>query len=142
MANRFLPMLTENRTRLHTMERMMKLPLALLMLCAAQLLFAASTGQWRPEIKFKLESANHIETLTWISGFSYALTESAKEMRKLGLYGPYCLPSSGVIGSKEIVEVLNERFAGTTITSEIAAGAAMQKIKVTYSCNTIRPKVQ
>lgn len=96
--------------------------------------FAATAGHWVPEVKFKLENADYLATLLWVSGFWYAVTEIAKESKKLGLSGPYCLPKDGVIGSKIILDSLNEKFPGKTITSEGAAATAMQKIKAQYPC--------
>jgi hypothetical protein len=89
---------------------------------------------WTPQVKFKLETSNYSETLLWVSGFSYALTETAKESKKLGARGTYCLPSSGVIGSRELLEILNAKYAGQTITSEIAAATLLLGVKQRFPC--------
>ena len=44
--------------------------------------YSASTEVWTPQVKFQLEDDNYLQTLTWISGFSYALSETAKEVKK------------------------------------------------------------
>ena len=49
---------------------------------------------WTPQVKFKLEDSNYKETLNWISGYSYALTEVAKSSSS----NLYCLPPNGYIG--------------------------------------------
>jgi hypothetical protein len=93
--------------------------------CAA---FAAEP--WAPKPNFKLENANYVETLTWVSGFSYALTETAKISKS----GAYCLPPQGPIGSKELIEILNATFPGQTISAESASAALLIGVRHRFPC--------
>jgi len=88
---------------------------------------------WTPEVKFKLETGSNKDTLLWVSGFAYALTETAKEAKKLSR-GTYCLPPAGSIGSKELLDILNASFAGQTISSETAASALLVGVKQRFPC--------
>ena len=111
---------------------MRTLVFALALPCA---LSVARAGEvWTPEVKFKLESSSYTETLLWVSGFSYALSETAKASKNAGVRGLYCTPSNGYIGSREILEILNGRFSGQAITSEMAATAIVAEVRTRFTC--------
>lgn len=95
---------------------------------------AAQGKAWTPQVKFKLENSNYTETLLWISGFSYALTETAKQSKESGYLNLYCLPSDGNIGSKELLEILNKQYQGKTISAEIASTALLSGIREHFPC--------
>lgn len=95
---------------------------------------AIGNDVWSPQVKFKLETSNYTETLLWVSGFSHALTEVAKEAKKLGMRGAYCLPSAGHIGSKELLDILNVGYAGQTISSETASSALLIGVRQRFPC--------
>jgi hypothetical protein len=85
------------------------------------------------QAQFKLESANYVETLTWVSGFSYALTETAKISKS----GAYCLPPQGSIGSKELIEILNAGFPGQTIKCRVRIGRVTDRRKTPPSVQVV-----
>jgi hypothetical protein len=111
---------------------MRTLAVALVVACAS--LASHAAGVWTPEVKFKLENSSYAETLLWVSGFSYALTETAKASSNASARGPYCLPPQGLIGSRELLEILNGRFPGKAITSEVAAAALVAGVKARFPC--------
>jgi hypothetical protein len=119
-----------------TLEKSMRWILAFVFLAsAATTTLAATKGEvWSPEVKFSLESSNHIETLVWISGFSYALPYTSRVTREQGKSGIYCAPSSGHIGSKELLEILNGQFEGKRITSEMASTALLIGVRRRFPC--------
>ena len=80
-------------------------------------------------IKFKLEDGNTTETMTWISGYSYAATAIHHRLN--------CLPKSKYIDSKYLIEVLNSKYAEKTITSEQATEMLDEAIRKDYPCKTI-----
>lgn len=88
----------------------------------------AEEDVWRPEIHFKLESADYTQTLIWVSGVSYTL--SALESKcAANLCGE---PKS--IGSKQLLGYLNSDHAGAVITSEQAIGTIFENLKAEYPC--------
>ena len=111
---------------------MRTLAFALVITCAFPIAHAGEV--WTPEVRFKLESGSYTETLLWVSGFSYALSETAKASRNAGVRGLYCAPSDGSIGSREILEILNGRFPGKTITSEMAATVIVAEVRTRFPC--------
>jgi hypothetical protein len=108
------------------------LVIALLMLTV--LPACSSQGKvWTPQVKFKLEDSNYTETLIWISGFSYAINEIAKQS---GSSNVYCLPSSRYIDSKELLEILNQRYQGKTISTEVASSTLLTGVRERFPCKT------
>ena len=121
------------------MNRLMRLLLLLSTFTGVSI--GAPIEAWTPEVKFKLESTNYTETLLWISGFSYALSETAAEGKKTGLRGVYCLPKgSRHIGSRELLEILNLQFAGKQISSEAASEALLRGVRQRFPCNSKNSK--
>ena len=92
------------------------------------------TEIWVPVVKFQLEDADYIRTLTWVSGFGYALDAVARTPNANNNNLGYCIPKDGYIGSKVLLEILNNKFAGQTITSEQATAEIMDKISIKYPC--------
>ncbi len=117
--------------------REMRLILAFVFLASvAMTTLAATKGEvWTPEVKFNLEGSSYIETLVWISGFSYALTDSSKAIKAQGKSGVYCAPPNGYIGSKELLEILNSQFEGKRITSEVASAALLVGVRRRFPCS-------
>lgn len=73
-----------------------------------------SADSWGPDlIKFDLEGGPKIETMIWISGYSYSATAFH---RRCG-----AIPMSKDIRSKYLIEKLNAAYAGMKITSEQAS---------------------
>lgn len=96
-------------------------------------LFAAINVQAQPWgesfIEFDLEGGLKTETMLWISGFSYSSTAF--------YHGCGALEKSKYIESKQLIIVLNSRYAGQTISSEQATGTLSQHLNETYVCETI-----
>lgn len=97
------------------------------------LIFATTCSHadsWGPDlIKFSLEGGPPLETMIWISGFSYSSTAFYQ--------GCGALKKSEYIESKYLIEVLNALYAGETITSEQAAELLAKHLKSVYVCKTI-----
>ena len=82
---------------------------------------------WGPDlIKFNLEDGSKMETMLWISGYSYSAT--AFHRRCGGLNEPEH------ISSKYLIEKLNEAHAGNTITSEQASATLDAALIKDYHC--------
>lgn len=81
------------------------------------------------KVEFTLETATYIETLAWISGWSYALTE-------LGHSGSrdICLAPNEHVHSSVLLNALNARFKGQRITSEQAGPVLLTEAKAKYGC--------
>lgn len=87
---------------------------------------AAFSSGWEPSVKFSIEGGNEIESLTWISGFAYAVTE---HYRKWG-----CIDRDEYVGSKLMVAALNDKYGGGGVSSEDAAVFLTEKFLRKYSC--------
>jgi len=107
------------------------LPLALVAGSASAF---ASTDVWTPRADFSLEGGTLQETMHWVSGWSYALTEVGKSTTKPGSKPLFCLPREGYIESRVMFEILNERYKGKRITSEQAAAALWAGVLRRYPC--------
>lgn len=107
--------------------------IALLMVIASPAL-GGQNEVWTPKVEFKLESSNYTETLLWVSGFSYALTEMAKQSKESGTSSLYCLPSRGYISSKDLLEILNQQFSAKSISAEVASLALLRGVSERFPC--------
>jgi hypothetical protein len=90
----------------------------------------AQPGAWTPKVDFKLEDSSPTETLTWVSGYSYALTEVGRSGA-----GPLCLSKDGVVESRVLLDALNAKFKGQRITSEQAAPVMYAAARTRYKCS-------
>ena len=91
-----------------------------------------SAETWKPDPKFNIEGSNFVETLTFISGISYALSQSNQELKKQRKPSFICNAPS-TIGSKLLMDILNSKYKGS-ITSEQAIYAIIQGLKERYPC--------
>jgi hypothetical protein len=89
----------------------------------------AQQGVWTPKVDFKLEDASDSEALTWVSGYSYALTEVGRSGN-----GVICLPKGAVVESRVLLDALNAKFKGQRITSEQAAPVMFAEASAKYRC--------
>ena len=92
----------------------------------------ANAEAWKPEPKFDVEGSRYIETLTFISGISYTLTEINNELKRQSKTSFIC-GAPDAIGTKLIIEILNQRYIGS-ITSEQAIEAIVLGLKERYPC--------
>ncbi|MBQ0798868.1 MAG: hypothetical protein KBT63_06250 [Porticoccaceae bacterium] len=103
----------------------MRINLAIFLLLFAS--NAALAESWGPDaIKFNLEDSSKIQTMLWVSGYSYSSTAI---YRRLG-----CLKKDQNIGSKYLVEKLNSKYSGIKITSEEASKTLDLEISNGYPC--------
>ncbi len=70
-----------------------------------------------------------METMLWVSGFSYASTAF--------YVGCGALKENEHIGSKYLIEILNGKFSGQTITSEQATGVLAKHLRKTLECHAM-----
>jgi len=92
----------------------------------------ASAEEWSPNPKFNIEGSSYIETLTFISGITYALTESNNELIKQNKSNFACNLPKG-IGSKLVIKILNKKHEGT-ISSEQAISSVVKGLMEMYPC--------
>ena len=102
----------------------MRIQLVLLSLALSCVtLSAGSTGTWTPKILFQLEDGENTQTLIWVSGWAYAVTEVGRSNFKRKRTGGVCLAQDRLVDSRTLVDVLNSNFAGQRISSEQASSA-------------------
>lgn len=88
---------------------------------------AWSGESWGPEIiEFQLESTDKIETMIWISGFSYS---SSEILSSVG-----CFDKPVLVGSKELIQAINAKYSGETINSEQATVVLGEYLRSEYPC--------
>lgn len=116
----------------------MTMPLAALLAIASVIAMDAEAKAWIPQVDFQLETANKKETLHWVSGWAYAMTESGQRSWALDRSGSFagqvCLGPGEVISSKFLLDALNSKFRGKTITSEQAAALLWETALFRFPC--------
>lgn len=95
---------------------------------------APSSGAWVPEVSFSLEDGKPGETMQWLSGWAYALTELGKANANTGGEWPICLPPNGHVESRVLLDILNKEYRGRRITSEQAATTLWAGAVAHYRC--------
>jgi hypothetical protein len=89
----------------------------------------AYSETWGPDlIEFSLEGRPKIETMLWISGYSYSATAFLKRCGAIS--------SSTNIESKFLIMKLNEEYAAKTITAEQASALLDSELSKDYPCET------
>ena len=88
----------------------------------------AQSNVWTPKVEFSLEGASYSETLAWVSGWSYALTEAGRNRSGI------CLPKNGTVDSKTVLDVLNATFKGQKVTAEQVAPVLFAEARAKYRC--------
>ena len=89
---------------------------------------------WGPEIiEFDLEGGEKIQTMLWISGYSYSTTEL--------LHSAGCLELDDYIGSEELILALNHSFKDKKISAEMAADRLGDYIRSNYACAAYNKKM-
>jgi hypothetical protein len=91
----------------------------------------AQCESWTADIRFKIEGANYRETLSWIGGWSAAIDSINANSKELSI----CTPECAYLISKEIVDILNIKFEGQTISAEIAAAEIWPVLKTRLLCS-------
>lgn len=77
---------------------------------------------------FEIEGADFTHAAAWIGGWSAAIIASSKGDTNI------CVPECGVLVTKEIVDILNKKFAGQTISAETASAAIWPELKRHLTC--------
>src|SRR5436190_1362954 len=113
----------------------MKIALTLFGLLLTSAVVADKPAAWTPRVEFQLEEGDYAQTLVWLSGWSYALTEVARSNSNDAVKGTLCLPKNGVVESRVLLDALNSKFKGQRITSEQASLVLFAIARATYSCN-------
>ena len=93
----------------------------------------AHSEEWSPQPRFSIDGSSYIETITFISGVSYGLTASKKELKIAGLDNFFCYPDAGDIDSKLLLDLLNEKLSGDN-SSEAVVRTIMNQLKEKYPC--------
>ena len=114
----------------------MKLALAVCAFIVVSKVFADTPSTWTPELSFQLEDSDYSQTLIWLSGWAYALTEVARSNGRNKAKASICLPSNGFVESRLLLDALNARFRGQRITSEQAAPVLFAAAKAAYGCRS------
>lgn len=96
-------------------------------------LYAQESTQWIARTNFNIEGANYIETLTFVSGISYALAESAKELNKQNKQNFFCTPRNQQIDSELLVSILNSKHSGS-ISAETAISTITKELAIRFPC--------
>lgn len=90
---------------------------------------------WKPSLNFDIEKQGFMGSMIFISGQSYALSASNKELSEQGKDGFFC--KKGEVGSKEIIEILNGKLSGV-VTSEEVTRQIVAGLKERYPCTERR----
>ena len=94
-----------------------------------------ATTYWKPDPKFTIEGSEYLETLTFISGFAYALSYSSRKLNENNLSNFYCLPDGVSMDSKLLIDLANESLEGDS-TSEDVSAAVINGLATKYPCST------
>jgi hypothetical protein len=94
---------------------------------------ASAEDIWRPNPKFSIEGSSYVETLTFVSGFAYALSYSDRKLRSSNLPNYYCIPENEHIDSKLLIDIGNEKLQGDN-TSESVAMTITEGLADRYPC--------
>lgn len=95
---------------------------------------AESTGTWTPKISFQLEDGDSTQTLIWVSGWAYAITEAGRSNVKKGRVGGVCLEPSQAVDSRFLIDTLNAKFTGQRVSSEQASSILWTASEARYKC--------
>ena len=86
-----------------------------------------SSEAWGPDlIEFDLEGGSKIETMLWVSGYSYS---SSELLRSIG-----CLDKEEIVGSRELIVALNKAYQGRRVDSEAASSTLGRYLRSSYHC--------
>lgn len=89
---------------------------------------------WTPKVEFELEDDDSQRTMSWISGWAYALTEVGRHSPADSRQSIFCLPPQGYIESRVLLGILNSRYRGQRITAEQASQALWIGVAAHYRC--------
>jgi hypothetical protein len=104
--------------------------IGLLALCTVA---PAIAGPWNPRLEFSVEGGRYDETLMFISGVSYALTYSARELGARREPNFFCLPPGRILDTRLLVDLLNARLAGPQ-NADALVNAVTTALSEQYPC--------
>jgi len=93
----------------------------------------ANQESWAPQPNFRIEDGNHRQTLIFVSGMAYALTASNQALKNQNKPNFFCVPGSGIIGSKLLIEILNTKLSGR-VSSEAAIATVTEGLLERFPC--------
>ena len=82
---------------------------------------------------FTIEGGSYRETLVFISGLAYAISQYERDLAGQHLESSYCLKGEPVT-SKLLVDLLNETLSGT-VTPELATDSLFQQLSRRFPCS-------
>ena len=94
----------------------------------------ADNDVWIPHASFQLGNSDLRQTMLFVSGMSYGLTEYTQQLAKSGKPRLFCPTGRGLVESSMIFEILNSRFAGKKITAAQATDAAFAGLRERFPC--------
>ena len=108
--------------------------IAILLIVAPLKLFAqcdSVTMQYR----FNIEGVDFTHAAAWVGGWSHAVIAFGQGSQNI------CIPECGSLVTKTIVDILNEKFSGQTISAEKATATIWPELRKRLNCkNSITPK--
>lgn len=102
-------------------------------LCLMVLSVASRSSEcepWTARIEFKIEGASYSDTIAWVGGWVAAIANINGDSNELGV----CIPICQYYVSKEIVDILNAKFHGQTVSAEAAAAAIWPMLRTRLVC--------
>ena len=104
-----------------------------IVLCSMLFISSRCYAEWSPSPDFSIEGSNHIETLTFVSGFSYALSFSlAYAESKHGKKMIFCVNPRNIT-SKILIDLANEGLSGS-VSSEEFSIYIIESLAEKYPC--------
>ena len=101
------------------------------------LIFSLSSkcfSEWKPDLRFSIEGAGYIETLTFVSGFSYALSYYIAYSKSMdGRNSVVCIDPR-ILTSEILVGLANEGLSGS-VSSEEFSIYVVEALARKYSCS-------
>src|SRR5215831_11841858 len=105
----------------------MKKLIAILLLTIPLTVFA-DCGTVTMKYEFEIEGASFQEAGSWVGGWSAAIIASGKDNSNI------CIPPCVVLVTKTIVDILNEKFSGQTISAETSSAAIWPELRKRLAC--------
>lgn len=90
-------------------------------------------AEWKPDLDFSIEGSDYVDTLTFVSGFSYALSYFLAYSSSISGESPlFCIDPRSVT-SELLVGLANEGLSGS-VSSEEFSIYVVEALALKYSC--------
>jgi hypothetical protein len=106
---------------------MMKRQFLVFILAIPSIVFA-NCGSVTMKYEFEIEGVSFREAGAWVGGWSAAIISSGKDNPNI------CIPPCVTLVTKAIVDILNEKFSGQTISAETASAAIWPELRKRLAC--------